>query len=307
MEFVLHLAVIVCIQGIVAIAATMLMGFAGLMSVAQAGFAGIGAYVGALVALRYGLPFPLPGLAGVAVAAGVSLMLSIPTLRLRGDYMAIATLGFQFGIYGLLYNWSEVTGGAVGLRGIPQPHLPGIVVDTLPKHLLLAAASLAVVAAAAWWLGRGPFGRLLRAVREDEIATRSLGKDVVRVKTVIFAISAGISGFGGTLYAQYVTYLHPDSFDVHHSIFFISAIVVGGLANVWGALAGTALLVLLPEALRFAAVADVVIGPVQQMIYGGLLVAFVLLRPAGLVPEYGLRARDSGGLKARRGTVTDGA
>jgi ABC-type branched-subunit amino acid transport system permease subunit len=306
-EFVLHLAVFVCIQGIVAIAATLLMGFAGLMSVAQAGFAGIGAYVGALVAMRYGLPFPLPGLAGAAVAAGVSLVLSIPTLRLRGDYMAIATLGFQFGIYGLLYNWNAVTGGAVGLRAIPQPHLLGITVDTVAEHLVLALVSLAVVAAAAWWLGRGPFGRLLRGIRDDEVATRSLGKDVVRVKTTIFAISAGISGFGGALYAQYVTYLHPDNFDVHHSIFLISAIVVGGLANVWGALAGTALLVLLPEALRFAAVADVMIGPMQQMIYGGLLVAFVLLRPSGLVPEYGLRARDTGGLKARRETASDGA
>jgi ABC-type branched-subunit amino acid transport system permease subunit len=307
MEFVLHLAMMLCIQGIIAIAANLLMGFAGLMSVAQAAFAGIGAYAAAFVALRHGLPFPLPGLAGALAAALASLVLSLPTMRLRGDYMAIATLGFQFGAYGLLYNWNEVTGGAVGLRAIPPPQLAGFVADTLAAQFLLGLASLALVAIAVWWLGNGPFGRLLRAIRDDELAARSLGKDVVRVKTVVFAISAALSGFGGALYAQYVSYLHPDNFDVHHSIFIISAIVVGGLANVWGAIAGAALLVLLPEALRFAALSDMMVGPVQQMIYGALLVAFVLLRPAGLVPEFGLRARKVGTTAARRPAASDAA
>ncbi|MEQ9152590.1 MAG: branched-chain amino acid ABC transporter permease [Parvibaculum sp.] len=298
-DYIVHLLISVAIYSIVGVSFNLLMGFAGIVSIAQAAFFGIGAYAGAAVAVATGGSVIPSLLAGGLVSAATSVLLSAPTLRLRGHYMAIASLGFQFAVYGVFYNWTAVTGGPMGFGSIPTPRLFGWHVDSLYDYLILTGVCAALATAVLWWLARAPFGRLLKAIRDDELAARSLGKNVVLVKTVVFAISAGFAGVAGCLYAQYITYIHPDNFMLFESVFILAIVIVGGLANVWGAVCGAVVLVALPEALRFVDVPYLMLGPLRQMIYGALLVLFVLLRPEGLIPEHGLRARRVGLARTR--------
>jgi len=287
LDYLLHILILVCIYSVLAVSLDLLAGHTGLLSMAHGAFYGLGAYTSALLALRLGSPFLVGTLLGMLVGALLSLVVSLPSLRLRGDYFVIATFGFQMIVWGVFNNWTEVTRGPLGIPGIPQPAVFGWVIKSHAGFMVLAAL-LAVLAH--WVVGRitgSPFGRVLRAIREDELLAQSLGKNVFRFKVSAFAVSAALAAMAGSLYAHYVTFIDPTSFTVMESILVISMVIIGGAGSPWGPLIGTTMLVVLPEALRFLGFPSSVAANMRQIFYGVLLVVMMMGRPRGLVGRYG--------------------
>lgn len=295
MNYVLHIVVLTNIYIIVAISLNLVAGCTGMLSVAHAAFYGIGAYAIALLATTLSLPFWATMLSAVVLAIIVGIAIGIPALRTHGDYFVIATFGLQVIIHSVMNNWVELTGGPLGLPGIPRPSVAGLTIDSHAHFLILTFAAAALVFWFSHRLVRSPFGRTLRAIREDEILAQALGKSPKTYKLTIFACGAGLAAIAGGLYAYYIAFIDPSSFTVQASIFMLAIVIIGGPGNLWGSVLAAALLVAIPEGLRFLGLPGSVKANVQQILYGGLLVAFMMWRPRGLLGEYSFRVGGSEG------------
>jgi branched-chain amino acid transport system permease protein len=289
MDYMLQIAILICIYMMLSASLNLVAGYAGLLSLAHAAFFGIGAYVAAYLALNLNVPF-IVGITVAAVgSAAAGTVVGIPSLRIRGDYFAIGTFALQILAFDVFNNWTVVTGGPMGLPGIPPPSILGHVIATQSEFLLLALASTILTY---WIMGRivrSPFGRVLKAIREDERFAQSAGKNVFLFKVTVLAVGAAIAGFAGALYSYHMSYIDPTSFTVMESIFIISIVVVGGSGSLWGPVVGSIVLVLLPEALRFVGIPSAIEANVRQMLYGLLLLAFVVWRPSGVLGSYGFQ------------------
>ncbi len=286
MSYILHLLVLVLIYVILAYAADLLAGHTGLLSIAHAAFFGLGAYSSAIVTSRYGVGFLSGAIVGIGVAIALSLCLSLSSMRLRGDYFAIASFAFQMIIFNILNNWMEVTRGPLGIPGIPPPIILGWRVDTAIEFVLLSGALVIVCIAFVWRLTSRAYGRVLHMIREDEVLATALGKNPARFKIQVFAASAALCAVAGSVYAHYVTYVSPVSFTVMESILILSMVIIGGAGSSWGPLIGATILVTLPELLRFIGLPMVLAANLRQMIYGASLVIMMVSRPQGIVGQY---------------------
>ena len=288
MDYLFHLVILISIYVILALSLNILIGFTGLFSLAQAAFFGIGAYASALLGLKLGFPFWAAGAVPILLAMLIGVFLALITLRMGGDYFILAVLGFQIMISGVLYNWVSVTRGPFGLYGIPNPTLFGISISSNLRYLILfgliGLASYGIISR----LLASPFGRVLKAIREDEMAVEVLGKNVVHFKIIVFAISSGFAALAGALHAYYFTALHPISFTLNESILIVTIVILGGNGSLKGSVLGTIFLVLFPEALRFLNLPSDIAAPIQQAVYGFLLIFCMLFRPQGLIGEYRL-------------------
>ena len=281
--YVAHYLVMVGIYTILAVSLNLLVGYAGIFSLAHAAVYGIGAYASALVALKLGLGF-WGGLVVAAVAgACAAALVGIPSLRVAGDYYIVASFGLQVVILTVFMNWTDLTNGHAGLVGIPRPRVFGLVIDNPFKYVVLSLALAALTYAVCHRLTGSAFGRTLRAVREDEIAAQATGKNVVLVKIVITTISSALGALGSSLYAHYITYINPSSFTLDESIFIVSLVILGGTERLAGPVVGAFILLAVPEALKFLAIPDTVAAPTRQILYGGLLILFMFVRPEGIL------------------------
>jgi branched-chain amino acid transport system permease protein len=281
--YIAHYLVMVGIYTILAVSLNLLVGYAGIFSLAHAAVYGIGAYASALVALKLGLGF-WGGLVVAAVAgAFAAALVGIPSLRVAGDYYIVASFGLQVVILTVFMNWTDLTNGHAGLAGIPRPRVFGLVIDNPFKYVVLSLALAALTYAVCRRLTGSAFGRTLRAVREDEIAAQATGKNVVLVKIVITTISSALGALGGSLYAHYITYINPSSFTLEESIFIVSLVILGGTERLAGPVVGAFVLLAVPEALKFLAIPDTVAAPMRQILYGGLLILFMFVRPEGIL------------------------
>lgn len=286
MNYLFHLLIYFEIYAIVALSLNLLIGYGGLLQVAHAAYYGIGAYAAALLWMKLGIGF-FPGLlAGASTAGLLSLLVSLPAWRFKGDYFVMISIAVQTLIYALLYNWTDLTNGPFGISGIPRPVIFDYeFVTTGSISLLYGALALALgalVARMKW----SPFGRALQAMRDDELAARSVGIPVDLLKLQAFALASALVGVAGGLYAAYVSYIDPTSFGLNESILMLSMVIIGGTGNVRGPLAGAAVLILLPEALRLLEMPDSVAANVRLLAYGLLLVIMMLLRPQGIAGVY---------------------
>ncbi|OGX32325.1 MAG: branched-chain amino acid ABC transporter permease [Omnitrophica WOR_2 bacterium RIFCSPHIGHO2_01_FULL_48_9] len=263
------------------------MGYTGLFNLGHAAFFAIGAYVSALLALGLGMPFWVCIIAAALFAALFGFLLGFPTLRLRGDYLALGTLGFAFIVEAVLKNWTDVTRGPLGLPGIPRPEL----FSSIEMYMLLALVFLAATILITHRIVNSPFGRVLKSIREDETAAQTLGKNTVRYKMIVLTTSAFFAGIAGSLYAHYITFIDPTSFSLPVLILLLSAVIIGGLGNIRGAVAGAFLLILLPEPLRFIGLPSNLVGAGRQMIYAVLVLVILLKRPQGIFGEHNLRGK----------------
>ncbi len=286
MEYALHILVFCGVYTLLAISLDLLAGHMGLLSIAHAAFYGLGAYTSALLTVNAGAPFIVGFLAGMAVAGVLSLLVSLPSLRLQGDFFVIATFGFQMILFSVLNNWSELTEGPSGIPGIPVPLLAGWTVSSHIEFVILTGVVVVLAYLIAWRLVSGPFGRVMHAIREDEVVAKSLGKNTLRFKVTVFAVSAALAAAAGSLYAHYISYIDPTSFTVMESILIISMVIIGGAGSLWGPLVGAFVLVTLPEALRFVGLPAATAANLRQIIYGSLLVIMMMVRPRGLVGRY---------------------
>jgi branched-chain amino acid transport system permease protein len=286
LEYLLHILILIGIYSIVGIALNLVAGYTGLISLAHAGFYGIGAYTAALLALRFGVNFLIALPAAVLVAALCGFLIGFPSLRIRDDLFVITTFGFQVILFQVMNNWMELTNGPLGLPGIPQPEIFGYQFTSHWDFLFLSFVLLAIVYFVTRRLMNAPFGNVLRAIREDEWFAQSLGKNVDRYKVTAFSISAGLAAIGGALYAYYITFIDPTSFTVNESIFMLSIVIVGGSGRLSGSIIGAILLVSVPELLRFLDIPNAIAANMRQILYGGLLVAFMMFRPKGIWGEF---------------------
>jgi branched-chain amino acid transport system permease protein len=283
MEYALHIVVLAGIFSALSISLDLLVGHSGLLSLAQAAFFGIGAYASAIITTQAGQPPIAAMLVGMAVSASISLLVSLPSLRLRDDYFVLATFAFQMIAFSIFNNWTGLTKGSLGISGIPSLALPG---NRGPASLGITMASV-LMALFVWSLSRrisrDAFGRVLHGIREDEVFVKSLGKNTMYFKVVIFAFSSALAALAGSLYAHYITYVDPTSFTVMDSLLIISMVIIGGAGSTYGPIAGATCLVVIPEVLRFVGLPGAIAANVRQILYGLLLVLTVVMRPAGMV------------------------
>ena len=287
MEYIGHIMVITCLYIVLAISLELLAGQTGLLSISQAGFYGIGAYTSSLLAVNFGSSFLVSTLAGMLVAAALSLLVSLPTARLHDDYFVIASFGFQMILFTTLNNWMGLTRGPLGISGIPQPRFFGFQVSSYPEFVIVAAVFAILSAVIVHRLSVSPYGRVLRAIREDEAFVQALGKNPLRFKITAFLVSAALAASAGSLYAHYISYIAPNSFTVLDSILVLSMVIIGGAGSLFGPIIGAIVLVLLPEALRFLGLPGSTSANLRQIIYGSILVAMMMVRPQGLLGRYG--------------------
>lgn len=267
------------------LSANLTTGMANLLTMCQAAFYGIGAYVGTYFLLQYNYSFLAIALI-VMVATGISsLIVSYASVKLKGDYFVLATMGFQLIVYTIIYNWTEVTHGTYGIPGIPGFNLFGglISLDDIYANLLFVILVTVAVIYFLYRLKYSPYGRILKAIRSDNILVEAYGRNTAGVKIWAFAISSAIAGLAGALYASYVGYIDPTSFPLKESIFILCALFIGGIGNVKGPVFGAAFVIFLPEILRFVGLPDSIAAEIRQIIYGLALVLIMYYRPQGLM------------------------
>lgn len=298
-SYVIHLVDLTCIYVLLTVSLNLLVGYTGLFTVTHGALYGVGAYASSLVALHLGMPLPLALAIAVLSTAMVGGLVALPSLRVSGDYLVIASLAMQVLMVDIFLNLDSITGGPQGLVGIPAPTFLGwkatTSADFLPLNLVCAAVGLVC----AWLLVRAPFGRTLKTIREDEIAAASLGKSTVRSKVVICVIASGMAGAAGSLAAYYLAFVDPTSFGINVSIYVLSMVIVGGASTIRGSILGPIFIVALGESLRFLDLPNAVVGQLRQATYGLALIIFVLVRPQGIAGEPVL------GSTTRRGKLAD--
>ncbi|HET7560432.1 MAG TPA: branched-chain amino acid ABC transporter permease [Limnochordia bacterium] len=297
--YLVFFAVNAAIFGLMCLALNVQWGFAGLFNVGIAGFWAIGAYTSALLTASpggahagLGWPIWLGVLAGGVVAGAAALIAGIPTLRLRGDYLAIATLGIAEIIRLVAKDWSGLTGGVHGLSGIPRPW--GDALSGTGFNVAYLVILLVVLAVVYWVIERAirsPWGRVLRAIRADEAVALAAGKDSFRYRLEALALGAVVIGIGGGLYAHFIGYISPDAFEPVTGTFIVWAmLIIGGSGNnrgallgafvVWGIWSATDLITgYLPA--QYAAQ----VGSIRFMLIGLFLLVMLIRRPQGLLPE----------------------
>lgn len=274
--YVLHVAVLAGIYVVLTLSLNLITGFCGQFSLGHAGFYGIGAYTAALLAVHAGTPFILNLGAAAAAAAVAGFLIGIPTLRLGGIYLAMATLGFGEIIHLVLLNWMSVTRGPLGIPAIPGPALFGVDLATPARQYYVALGLVVLASLVVTRLVNSSFGEAIQAIRDDEIAAEALGVPTTRLKVVTFAVSAALAGMAGAFFAHYTTFISPGSFTLVESILVLSLLVFGGMGSVEGSIAGAVLLTAAPEVFRFLA-------EYRMVIYGALLLGLILFRPQGLL------------------------
>lgn len=286
MEYLLHILVITGIYVILAQSLNLLVGYTGLPALGHGAFSCVGAYTSSLLALNYGLSPWLGLLIGACVASLLGIIVSFPSLRLKGDYLALATFGLGVIVYSIAKNWMSVTRGPMGLPGIPRFSVFGFQLSETWLYLILVVLFAFLTYFTIKRVINSPFGRILRGIREDEIATSAMGKDVNKHKILVFAVGAFFAGIAGSLYAHYITFIDPSSFTMMESITILLMVIFGGMGSLFGPFVGASTLVIFPEILRFLGMPSSIAAPLRQMLYGLLLVVLMLKRPQGILGKY---------------------
>jgi len=284
MEYVVSLAVFATIYAIAALSFNLLIGHAGIFSVAHAAFIGIGAYATGILTSRMTGLFPVAIVLGALVAAGVGWVFARATLRVSGDYMVVASFALLVIFAQVFTNWTGVTGGGAGLPSIPRP---GFVDGDLLGNNVLFGLLCVLVAALMYFVSHrivySPLGRVLRALRENEDAAASLGKYVRRFRGVVFAVSSAMAAVSGSLYAHFMSYISPLDFTVHLTVLVLTMVIVAGTGRLWAVPVAAALVMGITDGVRYVDLPQQIAPGAQQILYGLLLVLFAVFRPEGLL------------------------
>lgn len=284
-SYVLGTLVFVGLNGLAALALSLVMGFAGQVSLGQAAFFAVGAYVSGVLTAQYGWNGWLGLLAAALAGATVALAVGLPVFRLSGLLLAMATLGFGVILYYVLVNWSAVTGGPSGLGGIPPLAVGRYVFDTDGRALYLVGGVLLLALGLTANLVDSRVGRALRALHGSASAAAAAGIDTTRLKLTVFAVAGGLTALAGGLYAHYVRFINPSPFGVGYSVELVVMVVLGGAASLWGAVLGAGVVVTLVEVLR-ALLPWIGAGQgaaeYEIVVFGVILMAFMVFVPGGL-------------------------
>src|SRR3974390_812552 len=281
---------ICAINVLLALGLDFILGYAGQLNLGHSAFYGLGAYVSTLLIVRLGVPFWVAFVAGIGFAGLAGMFVSFFAVRLRGHYLAIASLGFAGIVYQILLNWISLTQGPLGIYGIKPPPaiaipgVPQVVFADLRNLFYLVAGFALVVYIVLDQMVRSPIGETLTAIREDEVSAASLGIDAPKWKAFAFAVSSAAAGAAGCFYAPFVGTLVPDAFFTPESFTILAMVIVGGMGTLVGPVFGAILLTVLPEFLRS-------IGDLRLIVYGASVTLVVLFMPGGLVEAFRLLRR----------------
>jgi len=286
MDYLLHILIMIFIYTILGLSFNLILGYTGLIAMCHAAFFAIGAYTSALLGINWGVNFLWGILAGMVLTGLVSLLVAIPAIRVRDEYLIVTTLALLMIVYTILMNWIDLTRGAAGLSGIPRPAIWGYKIDTPSSFVPLLGAFALLCFLICWRIVHSPFGRVLRAIREDEIAAESLGKNVRAFKIWVFVAGGALAAIAGSLFAHYMTYISPANFTINDTILIFAIVIIGGVANAWGPVLGAVILVSVMEALRFLEISPVIVGFTRQIAYGLVLILFMCFRPHGFLGEF---------------------
>ena len=274
-EYFISILVFLGINSILAMGLCLLMGYAGQISLGHAAFYGIGAYSSGILTTQYSFPPAMAFFTGILFSALVAYLVGKPTLRLKGHYMAVATLGFGEIFFIAFNELSSWTGGPSGLSGIPPIRFFGETLEA-NAYLYLVWGFVILILIFSLNMVNSRVGRALRAVHGSELAANAMGVDAARYKVQVFVLSAIYASMAGSLYAHFVTFISPGSFGLMPSIMFLMMVVVGGAGTIWGTLLGTAFFTSLPEYLRG-------LEDMEVLAYGGILMFFLLFMPQGIL------------------------
>ena len=286
-SYVIYMACLIMINTIATVGLNITVGYTGLLSIGHSAFLGVGAYASALMWIHLGTPLAVNIIVGAAAAFVVGLFFGLPALRIKGVYLAIATLAAQYFLYFVFQQWTPVTGGD---RGLSLPRVDIFGMGSTGFYYVVAAVAL-VTTLMARNLFRTRVGRSLIAVREKDYAAEVLGINVIVAKLIAFGIGAAYAGAAGALLAAFLRIVNPDQFTLLVSVFFLAAVIVGGRASIIGSILGAVFMTLMPEMLRegLAIVAGPgadlarILSPLREIFFGALIVCFLIFEPRGLV------------------------
>jgi branched-chain amino acid transport system permease protein len=278
--YLIYILILVAICIILAVSLQLTVGFTGLLNLGHIAFYAIGAYTSALLALA-GYPFWFCILSAGVLAMLFGFFLSLPINRIKKDYLALATMGFSFVVYAVLINWTSLTNGPLGLPGIPRPQFFGFDFSQNFNFLILVAVFALISYLTIKLITISPFGKVLESIRDNELASKILGKNTFKMKMCAMGASAFFAGVAGSLYAYYITYLDPSSADIMQLIPFLAIVIIGGLGSLEGTVIAAVILTLLPEPLRFIGFPSSIIGAARQIIYALFLLLILIFKPKG--------------------------
>ncbi|MBL7208970.1 MAG: branched-chain amino acid ABC transporter ATP-binding protein/permease [Dehalococcoidia bacterium] len=285
MDYFVHVANICLIWVMLGVSLNLLIGYSGLMSLGHAAFYGIGAYGSALMAVHLGANFFVGMLVGILAAAVIGILTAIPALRVKDEYLILLTLAVQMVVYGVIMANPTLTGGWSGIS-VPRADIFGLRLVGPTSYLPLILVFCGLCIALSWRVSHSPFGRVLKAMRDDEMAIRSLGKNLLYFKVMVFVLAGTVAAVAGSLFAHYMPRMQPTSFSVYESIAIAVIVVVGGRANIWGSVAAAFALTIIPEALTWLPGAGERLHAIRMVLYGAMLIVFIRFRPQGMISEY---------------------
>ncbi len=273
--YYLQLFTFIGINTLLALGLNMLMGYAGQISLGHAAFYGIGAYTTAILTVHYSLSPWLSLPCALGLAAAVAFVVGLPTLKLSGYYLGMGTLGFGMIGYIIFREWSSLTGGSSGFVGIPPLELGPVSFFSGRNYFFLVWATVLLIIILCRRLIKSRTGRALRAIHDSENAARAVGVNTMHLKLQVFVFSAAVAALAGFLYAHFISFISPGSFDFLASVRMVTMVVIGGMASIWGALLGAALLTLLPEWLH-------TFSEFEMIVYGLIMMVVMIFLPRGL-------------------------
>lgn len=282
MDYFLNIINLVLIFIILTESYNLVLGYSGMIHVGHVAFMAIGAYISALLTLA-GYPFWIGLVFGTFGAGFAGLLLGIPTVRFKEDYLVAATLGMGEIIRLVLLNERQFTGGSSGLTKIARPELFGIAFQTQSSLLIFNGIITVLVLLFVWRLVKSPFGKVVESIREDDVAAQTLGKPTTYKKLQILVIAAALAGLSGVLNAHTVQFIDPDTFGIQRMIFIFLIVVFGGTGNFWGPIVGTIILYTLFESMRFLPLPPHVLGPLRWIFYALILITMIILKPKGIM------------------------
>lgn len=274
-SYYLNVLVFVGIYSLITIGLSLLMGYTGQISLGHAAFFGLGAYTSGVLSTKFGVSPWLALLAAIFVTGGIAFLIAAPALKLKGHYLAMATLAFGYIVFIVFNQASSLTGGPSGFGQIPRFRLGNFLLRSDVHYYYLVWTLVIVVLLVSLNIIHSRVGRALRSIHEGELTANIMGVNTAKYKIQVFVLSAVYASLAGSLYAHFITFLNPTPFGFHFSIVLVAMVAVGGMASVWGAMIGAALLTILPEYLRAFHDYDI-------LIYGSILLLIMMFLPQGL-------------------------
>lgn len=287
-DFFIFVITFMVIYAILGLSLNLVVGYTGLLSVAQAAFYGIGAYATAILMTFHGFNFFAAVILSILVTALIAFLIGLVLSKFDGDYYALVSVGFVSITFGVFLNFDSLTRGSNGIPGIPKPEIFSFIFKDGFSFLILSLVFLAITYAVCSYLVNSSFGRALKAIREDEKALQVFGYNTSQYKLVIFIISAALAAVAGSLYTTFINFIDPRNFTILESVFILAVVIMGGMASLRGSILGAVVWIALPEVLRFVGLPSEIAAQSRLVLLGLILILLMMYRPQGFLGEYKL-------------------